>query len=95
MKVGLFNILLMANPTDAFRIFNLTGFDAAASLAGMAAVAGKAVLPAYVSLIALAFWVVAPLGVAGAILPNVRFDYAKISKNICPYRSRCFIGRLS
>lgn len=67
LRAGVFNLLLMANPADAFRIFNLTGFDASSSLAGMAAVAGKAVLPAYVSLIALVFWVVAPLGVAGTI----------------------------
>ena len=67
MRAGTFNLLLMANPTDAFRIFNLTGFDTSSSLAGMAAVAGKAVLPTYVALIALVFWIVAPLGLAGAI----------------------------
>lgn len=67
LHAGLFNMLLMANPTDAFRIFNLTGFNATASLSGMAAVAGKAVLPAYVSLIALTLWIITPLALAGRI----------------------------
>ena len=67
MRASIFNILLMANPADAFRIFNLTGFSINASLSGMTAVAGQAVLPVYISLISLAFWIFAPLSLANII----------------------------
>lgn len=67
MRAGLFNFLLMANPTDAFRIFNLTGFSTSASLSGMAAVAGNAILPIYMPLVALACWIIFPLLFAGSL----------------------------
>ncbi len=67
MRASIFNILLMANPADAFRIFNLTGFSINASLSGMAAVAGQSALPVYISLISLAFWIFAPLSLANII----------------------------
>ncbi len=67
IDAGLFNFLLMSNPADAFRIFNLTGFDQSANLAGMAAVAGNAMMPLYIPLLALLFWTISPLLIAGSL----------------------------
>jgi len=36
---GLFQILLMINPTDIFRLINLTGFEQVAEASGMLAIA--------------------------------------------------------
>ncbi len=67
MHASIFNILLIANPADAFRVFNLTGFSINASLSGMSAVAGQAAFPAYISLISLVFWIFIPLSLANII----------------------------
>ena len=65
LKAGLFNILLLINPTDAFRLFNLTGSDSMSMLSGMSAAAGQSHLPALVPLAVLFVWNLLPLGAAG------------------------------
>lgn len=64
---GLFGALLLLNPADGFRLLNLTGFEDARLVAGLAGVdAGAAGHPA-AALAALAAWVLLPLGLTGWI----------------------------
>lgn len=58
---GLVAALLLANPADAFRLFNLTGFVEVRQLSGLAGLADQLALPPGLSLAALAVWIVAPL----------------------------------
>jgi Cu-processing system permease protein len=58
--------MLLFNPTDVYRLFNLTGFSKTATFAGMAGLARDAQLSSPVLLLALAGWIVVPL--AGAIV---------------------------
>lgn len=58
------NALLLLNPTDAYRLFNLTGFAKISSFSGMAGVAQNATLSPSVLLAALAAWALIPLALA-------------------------------
>lgn len=61
---GLLNALLMVNPTDAYRLFNLTGFANISSFSGMAGIAQTASLSPAVMLLTLVSWTVIPLALA-------------------------------
>lgn len=61
---GLFNALLVLNPTDAYRMLNLTAFGEVTQYAGLAGVSAAA--PAQ-SALSLGLWVAVPLLAAGAI----------------------------
>jgi Cu-processing system permease protein len=61
---GTLNALLLLNPTDAYRLFNLAGSANVSSFSGMAGVAGNTALGAPALLAALAAWTLAPLGIA-------------------------------
>ncbi|MCB8820559.1 ABC transporter permease [Microvirga rosea] len=61
---GVLNGLLLFNPTDAYRLFNLTGFANISSFSGMAGVAQNATLTSPTLLTALFVWVVIPLSLA-------------------------------
>ncbi|MFV3077918.1 ABC transporter permease [Niveispirillum fermenti] len=65
---GLLNTLLLANPADAYRLFNLTGFADVGRHAGMAGLAARATLGPLPLLGALAAWTLAPLALAGLVL---------------------------
>jgi len=56
---GVFQALLLFNPTDVFRLINLTGFEAAREYAGLASIAGDAYSLTTMFLV-LAAWAVAP-----------------------------------
>ena len=56
--------MLLLNPTDVYRLFNLTGFANVSSFAGMAGLAQSTTLSAQVLLVALLLWTVVPLGCA-------------------------------
>jgi Cu-processing system permease protein len=58
------NALLLLNPTDAYRLFNLTGFANISAFSGMAGVAQTATLSPSALLAALAAWALVPLGLA-------------------------------
>ncbi len=60
----LFPYLLLLNPTDVFRLANLTGFEAARTQAGLVSIAAEEVFSPGVLLGVLATWVAAPLGLA-------------------------------
>lgn len=62
---GIFPWLLLLNPTDVFRLANLTGFEAAQAQSGLVSVASEALFqPGLLGVVMLA-WVAAPLGLAG------------------------------
>ena len=61
---GLLNAMLLLNPTDVYRLFNLTGFASVSSFSGMAGVAQGTTLNPPVLLISLAVWALAPLAIA-------------------------------
>ncbi|KAA3499308.1 ABC transporter permease [Rhizobium rhizogenes] len=60
---GLLDFLLLANPTDAYRLLNL-GSGGAAALSGMGGLAKNSILTGGVLLAALCAWTVVPLGLA-------------------------------
>lgn len=59
--------LLLLNPADAYRLFNLAGLPNVGQLSGMAGIAGGSGLTATVLLTALGVWVLAPLAATVAI----------------------------
>ena len=63
----LFGALMLFNPTDLYRMFNLSGSGAVAMMSGMAGLAGTAGFGRTVLLSAMAAWVVVPLVFAGAL----------------------------
>ncbi len=58
------NIMLLFNPTDAYRLLNLTGFANVSTFAGMAGLAQNTSLAVPVILSALLCWMMLPLGLA-------------------------------
>lgn len=61
------DLLLLANPADAFRLLNLTVTDGAKALSGMAGLGEAGRLPMWALLGSLAAWSVVPLAAAVAI----------------------------
>ena len=64
VNTEVFNFLLILNPTDAFRIFNLMSFDIVSALSGMNSVASKINLPLYAPLGIIILWIIFPLVIA-------------------------------
>lgn len=60
----IFPWLLVANPADAFRLFNLTGFDGVELVSGMGSLAGALPVPARYALAVPALWALVALGLA-------------------------------
>ena len=58
------NTLLLLNPTDIYRLLNLTGHENIALFAGMAGLSDQASLPASVLLMAQLLWIALPFGLA-------------------------------
>jgi Cu-processing system permease protein len=61
---GVLNGLLLLNPTDAYRLFNLAGSANVSAFSGMGGVANGAVLSPATLIGALAIWTLVPLGLA-------------------------------
>ena len=61
---GMLNALLLLNPTDAYRLFNLTGFANVSLFSGMAGLAGSSTLSVQALLTALVLWILVPLACA-------------------------------
>ncbi len=66
LSAGALNVLLLANPTDVYRLFNLTGFANVSLFAGMSGLAGQARFAPSVLAACLAAWILLPL--SGAVL---------------------------
>ena len=64
---GVFSSLMLVNPTDAYRIFNLMGSGGASLVSGISGLVEQVRLSAVLPIAAMAFWVVAPLMVATAL----------------------------
>ena len=60
--------LLLANPADAYRLYNLVSLPDTAMLTGMAGLMEKLALPTLLPLLTLVLWIVAPLGLAAWLL---------------------------
>ena len=61
------NLLLLLNPADAYRLFNLTGFANVSVFAGMAGLAETLRLPPALLLTALTAWIAVPLVLAAML----------------------------
>jgi Cu-processing system permease protein len=64
LSEGALNVLLLLNPTDAYRLFNLAGSANVSSFSGMAGLASNSSLSAPALLAALAGWTLVPLALA-------------------------------
>jgi Cu-processing system permease protein len=64
---GVLDVLLLLNPTDAYRLLNLAGSDEIAAASGMAGIAQNAALGPAALLAALTAWIVAPMALAAAV----------------------------
>jgi Cu-processing system permease protein len=58
---NVFTGLLIANPTDSYRIFNLAGSDAVGQLAGMANAGARADISPVLLIIVMMAWIILPL----------------------------------
>ena len=64
ISAGVVNAILLFNPTDVYRIFNLTSFANVSMFAGMAGLAQNTSLSVPALLVALMLWTLVPLGLA-------------------------------
>ncbi|WP_290649079.1 ABC transporter permease subunit [Aquisalimonas sp.] len=64
---GLFRVLLLLNPTDVFRLVNLTGFEEMAAASGMLSVMAGQGFPITGLLAILAAWTIVPLAAAAGL----------------------------
>jgi len=67
LTLGVMNVLLLANPTDIYRLLNLTGVSHTSLLAGMAGLADQVRLDRITLFAALVAWIAIPLAAAGVI----------------------------
>lgn len=67
MGADVFPSLLLFNPADAYRLFNLTAFENVRKISGMGGLSASAQFPPAVLLLALAAWIAAPLSAAIAV----------------------------
>lgn len=67
MTAGLLNWIMLANPADAFRLFNLAGSGQVSQFAGMAGLSSQIHLGRGFLLAVLAGWIVAPLTLAALL----------------------------
>jgi Cu-processing system permease protein len=58
---GLISALLLVNPTDAYRIFNLSGSDGVSLVSGMAGVASETGFGPWLPLLVMLAWIALPL----------------------------------
>jgi Cu-processing system permease protein len=67
VTAGMLDLLLLLNPTDVYRLLNLTGSETVSVYAGMAGPGESSRLAPGLLVAALAAWVAVPLGLAMAI----------------------------
>lgn len=66
VSADVLNVLLLLNPTDAYRLLNLAGTESVGALSGMSGLAETVPLGALTLLLALVGWMLVPLGLAVA-----------------------------
>lgn len=67
ITLGAFNLLLLANPADIYRMLNLASLPDIGRLSGMAGIAGDVTLAPGVLLAALVAWILLPLALASVV----------------------------
>jgi Cu-processing system permease protein len=67
IDAGMLDVLLLLNPTDVYRLFNLTGSDAVSVYSGMAGPGEAGRLAPALLIGALGAWIAVPLGLATAL----------------------------
>ena len=67
ISTGALNVLLLLNPTDAYRLLNLAGTASAGGLTGMSGLAKSVSLSPSALLATLVLWMLAPLALAAAV----------------------------
>jgi Cu-processing system permease protein len=67
ITTGMLSVMLLANPTDIYRLLNLTGFSNISTLSGMAGLSAEVMFGGTTLAIALVAWIVVPLSAAGLI----------------------------
>jgi len=67
LSPAVFSTLMLVNPTDAYRIFNLMGSEGASLVSGLAGLAEQVNLSTTLPIAIMAVWVVAPLIAATAL----------------------------
>ncbi|PWC78584.1 ABC transporter permease subunit [Azospirillum sp. TSH64] len=67
LGVETLNWLLLANPADAYRLFNLTGFKGVSAFAGTAGLTAHVQLSVPLLLAVMAGWIAAPLALAATL----------------------------
>lgn len=67
LSAAVFRYLLLLNPTDVYRLFNLSGFAEVRQFSGMAGLSVEARFAPGLLLAVLAAWTIAPLAAAGAL----------------------------
>ena len=65
INAGVFQLLLLANPADAYRLFNLGGFDNVAVLSGTIGMMADVKFSSWTLAGVQLAWVIVPLGIAG------------------------------
>jgi Cu-processing system permease protein len=73
ITAGLFNDLLLLDPADIYRLFNLSGFAKVSLFSGMAGLSGETPFGRTALLAALAAWVVVPLTLAALLFRRKQF----------------------
>lgn len=63
----LFRVLLLLNPTDVFRLVNLTGFEDTAAASGLLTIVSEQGYPLSALLAILVAWIMAPLALAAGL----------------------------
>jgi Cu-processing system permease protein len=64
ISASVLNAILLFNPTDVYRLLNLTGFVNVSMFAGMAGLTQNTSLSAHTLLVTLVLWTLVPLGLA-------------------------------
>lgn len=62
-----FNVLLLLDPADIYRLFNLSGFAKVSTFSGMAGLAGQAQIGRVTLVALLGLWIAAPLTLAALL----------------------------
>lgn len=73
ITIGLFNHLLLLDPADIYRLFNLSGFAKVSLFAGMAGLAEQAQFSRGTLLAALGLWIALPLALASLLFTRKQF----------------------
>lgn len=73
MTAGILDVLLLLNPTDAYRLLNFVGSEEVSSASGMSGIARNVTLTSAALAAALAAWTLVPLVLAASVFSRREF----------------------